>query len=351
MIACLPGPGDATSLYRAVGPFSQLRRMIDIDIEYPQGFMWTVVRSADIVFLQRPCTNDHLTIATMTKNCNTPLWIDIDDDLLDVPPENPAWEHYREEAVKENIRQCLKLADVITTASPVLADRIKEFNSNIKVIPNAFDETWLKHYDPLKKKTNPKVVAWRGTNSHIKDLAIVAEDVHNVANKHPDLIWRFIGFFPWFLQEALKGRTVEHVKGMDPFQYFQYLINQANHQIAICPLVDNALNKSKSNIAWQEHTLAGAITVAPDFPEWQLDGIQRYGKERSFQDTLLNLIENPQFNHDKLTISLDSIRKNLFLSKINEKRIEVIYELLGRNVDSSLPRDVETTNTTKSLDL
>lgn len=345
--AALPGPGDATSLYRATGPFAMLRRNMDLDVDYPTGFMWTVVRSSDLVFLQRPCHQDHYTIAKMTKNCNLPLWIDIDDDLLDVPMENPVWVHYRDPQVKQIILSCLALADHISVATPSLANKIKSLgiNAPITIIPNAFDETWLKGHDPLSKAKNQKTICWRGTDSHIKDLASVAEDILQVAELHPDIKWIFIGHFPWYIAERMINKFhVDHIKPMDPFEYFQYLKNTADHAIGIVPLVNNSLNVCKSNIAWQEHTLAGAATLAPDLPEWQHPGILTYGPEKSFKDQLCYLIENPQIQREMIQCSLKTLKDDLSLSKINKLRQKVIYSLLDQNVELGPNMSEQTTS-------
>lgn len=330
IVAVVPGPGDATSLYRACGPFSQLRKSMPIDVEYPTGFMWPIIRSSDIMFLQRPCSQDHLTIAKMAKNCNVPLWIDIDDDLLDVPMENPVWEHYREQGMKDIIITCLRMADHITVASEQLKAKLIQYNPNITVIVNAFDESWLKGYDPLAKTMNPKIITWRGTASHIKDLASVADDIVSIAEAHPDLLWRFIGYFPWFIAERMANKNIQHIKALDPFEYFQFL-KTSDSGISIVPLVKNPLNMCKSNIAWQEFTLSGATCLAPDLPQWQYPGIVHYGENVSFKDNLLYLIDNPQIHKEYVTQSLEVLKDELSLAALNLKRRDVIYKLLGRN--------------------
>lgn len=325
--AAVPGPGDATSLYRACGPFAQLRKMMNLDIVYPDGFFWVTVKSADIVFLQRPCSAEHLKIAQMAKNCNVPLWVDIDDDLFNVPMENPCWESYRDPGLKNVIAQSLTLADVVTVASEHLKLKFLEFNKNVYVIPNAFDDVNLKNYDPLSKQINNKIIYWRGSSSHMKDLMSVTDDIVSIAEAHPDLTWRFAGYFPWFIAERLPTSNIQHVRQLDPFEYFQFL-KASDHGIAIVPLVDNELNRAKSNIAWQENTLAGAKVLGPYFPEWQIDGIMNYGVNLKFKEALTNLIEYPDLHSERATLSLNHIKDYLLLSKVNLLRKDIIYSLL-----------------------
>ena len=89
---------------------------------------------------------------------------------------------------------------------------------------------------------------------------------------------------------------------------------------AITPLCDTPFNRAKSNISWIESTVAGAVCVAPDFPEWNRPGIINYGPTRPFKDAVLEALEvaNHGFENKK---SEEFIRENLMLSTVNQKRI------------------------------
>lgn len=327
IIMCCPNAADSTSLYRAAGPMANLRKQIaGLQVGFPEAFDWVVMKGADVLFLQRPHLPQHLEIAQMAKDCNLPLWVDIDDDLFNVPMENQCYAAFRDEPTREIMRQCLRLADVVTVASQALKDELSSLNQRIEVIPNAFDESWLHNYDPINKPKDKNLIFWRGSDSHVKDLMSEAEAIGRVAIAHPELKWRFCGYLPWFYGESvlMKGK-VEHVKSLAPLKYFNFL-KTSNAAISIVPLVDNKLNRCKSNIAWQEATLQGAAVLAPNLPEWQVPGVVCY-KPGQFQEMLEMLLTGKIDPQDSLKTSLEYILEDLTLTKINRKRIDILESL------------------------
>ena len=120
---------------------------------------------------------------------------------------------------------------------------------------------------------------------------------------------------------------------LDPIDYHQF-IRKIFPAICIVPLVNNAFNQAKSNIAWIEATSAGAVTLAPDMPEWRRPGVVLYNDADTFRDRLLKLIAVGNEGRAKVwNASRRWIEKNLTLATVNELRRDVIedLELLGKN--------------------
>lgn len=335
ILACCPNYTDTTSWYRAAGPFADLRRQIrGLQVIYSDKFFWVNVKNSDIVFIQRPMSRMHLDIARLAKQCSIPLWVEYDDDLFNVPVDNPYHSLFQDKDVREVMTECMKMADVLTVASTKLKDTVKHLNENIVVIPNAFDEAWLKDYSPFEKQKNPNTVFWRGSDTHVKDLMTVADEIKEVAQAFPHVIWRFAGYLPWFLAEApeMKGK-IEYIKTLDPVQYFNYLKAQ-DASIGIVPLVRSDFNECKSNIAWQEMTLSGCTVIAPDMPQWHMPGIFTYKDPESFKFALISTLNKEVNREELLRDSYTHIMENLTLSKVNKLRIEVVQRLLDKG---SLP--------------
>lgn len=334
ILVCCTNALDTTSYYRAAGPLGALRSLIPgLTVEYPDTFVWLNIRSSDIVFLQRPCLPEHLKLAEMTKDCGIPLWVEMDDDVLNVPPENKSHVYFREQEMRETVVKILQMADVVTTASDELKKRFSQYNQNIVAIPNALDETWLKNYDPINKPKDQNLMFWRGSDSHIRDLMTVQEEIGNVAKLSPQTMWRFAGYLPWFLVDKVPQDHFQHIKELDLMRYFK-MMKESTHGASFFPLDNNDLNACKSNISWQENTLAGAAMLAPSFPEFQKPGIINYSSPGEFQELLLEMTTGYARNLPMsyyLKTSLEYIVEELGLSKINRMRVEVIDSLLSPN--------------------
>ena len=91
----IPNPTDGTSLYRGWGPLSRIKKHLpEVEFIVANTVDWSVLINCDGAFLQRPFTEGHLKICEMIKNMGIKLWVDYDDDLLNVPRSNPTFENY-----------------------------------------------------------------------------------------------------------------------------------------------------------------------------------------------------------------------------------------------------------------
>ncbi len=273
-IGCIvPDMDDPTAIYRASGPLSYLREKYDVRMLANSSP--STLRFMDVVFMQRPFTEDHSKIVDAAVAAKVPLWVDYDDQILDVPTWNHAYPAYSPEGIKKSIRNALTKATVVSVSTENLAAAYQGFNKNIVVIPNAYDKQT--HGEPV---VEPKpVVVWRGGPSHLRDVyeekdAIIDAAKSDAGKKYR---WVFIGANPWFITEHI---SAEYIPGGMAFNTYYKSLKKLSPMISIFPLADCPLNHCKSNCSWIETTVAGAVTVASDFKEFHKPGIIRgFGTE------------------------------------------------------------------------
>jgi hypothetical protein len=125
---------------------------------------------------------------------------------------------------------------------------------------------------------------------------------------------------------------VIHQPSLDAIKFFSVL-KAIKPKINVVPLHDNPFNLGKSNIAWLEATYAGAVTLAPDTPEWRKAGVTNYKDEADFKTKLGFLLSLTDRELDVLhSMSVDAILQGkLLLSETNKTRLEI----LGRLVNGS----------------
>lgn len=318
-----PTHTDACALYRGIGVFTPLRHSGYLIERAPDHIDWSTISGGDLFYMQRPFNEHHVKRAKIAQR-QMPLWVDYDDALFHVPVDNPAWETYYKPSVKDSIAELLEMADIVTFATPKLAELFGEqANFRHEIIPNAYNN----YLFPTELPTSPreKRVLWRGSNSHQGDLTAFAPQIAELTRKYSDWDFLFLGNMPWMLPQETR---FSYHSGDDLFTYFPLIRDKLKAAIQIVPLIDNDFNRGKSNIAWQEATHAGSITLAPNWPEWQLPGVMLYDDQADFVSQLEILLS---LSADQIRMaaeqSWDHIAEHLFLSNINRYRISIIEDL------------------------
>jgi len=330
-------PNDTTSLYRSLGPLAELRRsvmhngIVDApDFTYTQvrdvkEFTWSTVCEFDAVFFQRPYKSVHVTCAELARAMGRPIWIDYDDDLFEVPLDNPAHDMYESEQARRNVAKLASIADVITVSTPALKRRFDPLNGDVRIAPNAWN---AELFGELADKPGhlPNIM-WRGSQTHQQDVLDHALEIVEVADAYPEWSWTFIGWTPYMCVRYMRPQAVNIVRHLDPIDFFRF-IRKIHPSICIVPLVRNPFNDAKSNIAWIEATSAGAVCLAPDMAEWRRPGVVTYDSAQQFKDSLSKLIEVGPVALSKLwNASRKFITENLQLRDVNAVRRRVIGDL------------------------
>ncbi len=340
ILSSIPNPHDATSLYRGVGPLYSLQRVYpDIQVAVNPPVSWMTLKGADLAFFQRPAFDDRMDMIRMAKSNNVPIWLDYDDDLFSVPLCNPMFPLFAMPQVANNLANMLAMADLITVTTEVLKEKLAKilaaFPSNkydikankIHIIPNGYDPDLL---PSMERPPREKLVVWRGSASHVKDLWIHTEALTSVIKEFPDWKFEFIGETFWgtleHLRKHCKPENIIRTGSMDPILFYKYLARQ-RPAVVIVPLEDIEFNRSKSNIAWLEATSAGAATLAPDWPEWNQPGIATYNGLHDFTVQLSALMIDSSYQAERWSTSKEYIQGNLQLSDLNKMRYTLIHSV------------------------
>jgi hypothetical protein len=276
----------------------------------------------DLVFMQRPHTEAQLNVAKMVKmNCK-PLWVDYDDDLSAVPLSNPAHKAY--EKASSIVDELIGLADVVTTTTQHLKRKFEKLNPETQIIPNAFNDHMINYrpeLGPMKK-----LISWRGSPTHQKDVASFTPEILRLAEEYPDWTWCFIGESYWGLIEQMpKDRcVVRHTMDLPAYWHFMQKLGSSVH---IVPLDDCPLNRAKSNISWIEGSYAGAVCVVPDWEEWRQEGTVRYQDPEGFYQAMRHLLAGKVDLRGTAAGSWHAIQSNYSLKSVNHSRVELINQL------------------------
>lgn len=302
---------DATSFYRGAGIVSDLsiktKAQIDVfnwDDLKPD---WTVFAMYDLVYMQRPLTKTAVDAAVYLKMMGKRLWIDWDDDYINIP----TYHFYvlQLQSYRENIKQLAGMADIITVTTNALNTVYSQFNSNILIIPNAIPAALFNKV----KYSNSGGVFWRGSHLHFPNVIHYASEIQRVIDTGIKI--RFMGLNPFFL----KSYTM--LPEMDIYNYIDHY-RKISPKFSFVVLIDNAFNRSRSNIAWIEATISGTVCLAPDWEEWKKPGIINYSTREEFISKFIEMNERDLTNYYEE--SCDYIAENLILEKVNKIRAEIL---------------------------
>lgn len=330
---------DATSFYRGLGPLTHLKKHHDIEFRLDAKWNWATVAADDAVFMQRPYSSNHVEMIEMAKLQRKKVWVDYDDDLFNVPTDNPAYNLYGKKDIQSNVAKCLVLADQVTVSTKqlknMLANPGRVPEEKITVIPNALATHILPPRTPNKLKS--RFALWRGTDTHQRDLMSHCRELIDLVNNKSDKwTWHFLGYNPWFVTGSVKeDKTCFFSQQLDLMEYHKFL-QTTNPALMFVPLHANVFNLSKSNIAWLEAVYAGAMCVGPDWEEWKdKPSMFCYSNPKDFHSLMADLIKGLSTEKGSMEfarqaeIAWEYVQDTLTLDKVNEKRWEVIQCLLN----------------------
>ena len=316
---------SAVSFYRSVGPFSYLNRLdphVNFEPIIKYDTWWWI--GGDILFLQRPYADDHIRAMEQAKSCNIKIWVDTDDLLHDIPKYNPNHKTFNNKSL-ENYKTAIKEADVVTVTTEALREYYSTYNDNVKIVENAHND----YIFPFEKMIGEprKAICWRGSATHRMDILSVAEQIVNINKQYKEWEWTFLGNDLWYITDLMKGK-VKEIPEKTITTYYEILRN-ISAAIMMFPLIDNEFNRAKSSNCWVEATYGGMVCIAPDLPEFDKPGCLRHKDEQQFAYYMEKCMKSKSFREEHYEQSYKYIKENLLLSKVNQKRLDIIKELVG----------------------
>jgi len=273
--------------YRVRVPATELRerghdvKFMTLGNEVPEEWL----SFPDVVVYGRGYNVDAVPSMEKFKEHGVKVVYDLDDNVWTVNPDNPADGSEKRRA--ETTEEYLKTADVVTTTTKTLQKKLKKFNKNVKICPNAllFDA-----YTSELDKNDKLTIGYSAGAAHWKDLDLITDPLKQLSEDY-DFQFVLLGmsgsplvdqiyqikqiirqgsepekkdFHDTVLETFGHLREVEninHIPWHSPELYPSILAN-AGIDIGLCPLVDNEFNRSKSCLKFYEYAAIGAPTVA-----------------------------------------------------------------------------------------
>lgn len=340
LFSCPPGMSPVRQ-FRGEGVMERLSKIdSNIQIVYPRrGEPWMDLLNVDACYFMRAFTRAEMDLAALAKDMGVPVWYDIDDDLMAVPPDNPAHDRLADPNVRQIIAFFLTESDLVTTSTKTLRDKFSHLRLGgrpIVVVPNALDDYSIPDIDkrPNGIASSSRRVTWRGGVSHQGDLLNFADEFWKFMEKNLDWSMQFIGYSPFWIAKGFEWKRVNFAGRCSyvpyEFDYYRYIaaFRGMDPQIHIVPLMDNAFNRSKSCIAAMEAIYAGAVPLVPDWEEWEFPCVIQYHDATSFGNRLQDMVDLGMNERESMwRENTDFLMANRKLSAVNITRVKLLKEL------------------------
>jgi len=205
----------------------------------------------DVAIFQRQYKPEVFNYMMQMKKHGTKVIYEIDDNLFEVPPWNPAHKFFEQRSVREYIQIFLENVDAVFVTQEYLKKVYAKYNPNVFVLPNSID---FKVMHGRPRNNRHPVVCWQGSNTHEKDLALVRKAFLKLV-KDDDC---FVKLWSMDVPGAHKVPLVQ-------FEAFFPMYGQLDIDIGLAPLAPNNFNRCKSNLKFLEYSALRTPTIASDF--------------------------------------------------------------------------------------
>ena len=247
---------------------------------------------ADIVVGQRFATDVGLSVIdVIQKEFKKKFFTEIDDNIHFVPADHPAYEYIKPgtQALIVAEKQ-LKLSDGLIVSTEFLKREYEKYNKKIYVVPNALD---FKLWKPVPKRKRKFInIGYVGGQQHVRDLKILNKVIPTITDKYKNVRFLIWGGAPEIIPA---GPKVIKRYTFSPVLDYPKELARAGYDIGLAPLVDNFLNRSKSNLRWLEYSALGIPTVAsPIEPYRNIEPILLAKEPQEWIDAISKLIENEE---------------------------------------------------------
>lgn len=369
-------------LHRLINPYSKLGKKYDVKVldQVPTiEELVNVAKGFDIFVFSRTMPDGFIEalreIPTLKIICDN-------DDWWVLPQEHPLYLNYKMNNVPDRIIKHMKLADYCTTTNECLRRKILDFNPNCYVLPNGLTLDCAGGWSLEKTKSTKIRFGFVLSSSHTKDMELIEgiwnqlpQDVKDKVqfrlcgfDSGKTTVWRqdgkhFTVDTPWDevcwtkwekeLTDNYKSCSPEYTAFLKKFEKVDYEPEDEHYvrcwtkdifhygefykdiDVLMVPLVKSEFNSCKSTLKLAEagmtHT---AVICSLNVPYTEyLDfhnsvWVRQVQKTKGFVEAITKIVRQPMYV-EKLGDCLNEMYKSKWdLDVINEKRIEVLEELL-----------------------
>jgi len=316
------------------------------------------------------------------------------DDWWQLPQHHPRAFEWEMKKIWYRTELSIAAADHIICTTPYLADKVKEINPNITIIPNAFDPQ-VEQYQVQKWDIDPDFVrfGWTGGNSHLYDCILLTESIKKLDDeKMMRGRWQMaLGGFvmgefettqirvdkdgnqkkvkiapvntTWGKMERvftnnyniLRGRTdfINHLAkfkeddiylGRESYRRIwmkdvtQYCKTYNELDVCLAPLIDDEFNRCKSQLKLIEAGVFGRPLICSKVYPYEIDGlneencifVNQNSASNTFHTAMRKFLINPDLIKTMGAKLKELVYEKYDINKVNVERVQLYKYLIDK---------------------
>jgi glycosyltransferase involved in cell wall biosynthesis len=306
-LAYLVNPTSGNGFYRGTGPLSalsQYRGHSVVKLFNDKGeLVRTPLEGIQVLHVHRDSRPAVQQLAAAARNAGAAVVWDEDDDSGSIPRSVVSYRHLGGMAWERRLRQMRQLfrhVDVVTTPSPVLAERLHGWGApEVRVVENHVPDQFLGVRAPAHDGVT---IGWVAAREHAieTERLPIRNVLQRLLDERADVRVVSIG-----LGLGLQSERYRHVELVP---YMQLAEAAAAFDIGIAPLADIDFNRARSNVKLKEYAAAGVPWLASPVRPYADMGERQGGR----------LVADDRW-HEELSRLIDKGRERRKLAKAGRK--------------------------------
>jgi glycosyltransferase involved in cell wall biosynthesis len=255
------------------------------------------VADADVIVTSRSTEPAFRPIYQLAHDLGIPVIYDLDDNLLDLPPDNLSWRYHSNPARKAQLEWMLRTAALVRVHSPVLQDIIQPYNSHVDLVWAAIDWNLVPSELPLLASKPIKIVYAAQRESGEKLFPLIHDAIESILQRYGDRVQvSFLGFNP---RDLLRYPQVVQVPFESDYEAYFRNFTREGYAIGLAPMLPDTFFQCKTDLKFRDYAAAGAAGLYSDCQLYinritnRETGLLVSNTPDAWLKGLIELIENP----------------------------------------------------------
>lgn len=264
---------NGVSYHRLSGPFAWLHRLGKIELTVINGmtkeYISHMPKTDILVFNRMVFPEGHSTETILAlKEAGVKVWCDI-DDYWHLHPGHMLEHEYRKHGTGDIIAKAIEHSDIVTCTHDYLARKIRQFNPNVRVVPNAintFEQQW-KH---IGIQPDANSFGWMGSAAHKMDIDLLGRPLKKYWQSETSWKIMYAGYSEGNFKESEHVQRILAGGGQyekkrffrapaAPVEQYARLLDAIS--VGLIPLADNEFNRCKSELKVLEFAAKGKAVI------------------------------------------------------------------------------------------